>query len=144
MKRSSWVWFIIISLFILGVIILSLFFIGASSLKKISCEDSGGVYKLGFNEGGSYYYCSCPNEMYESYSKTCEVLTSSLIDKCVSLTNKDITCSKVSFNNYYQESVCECVFTNSNTKTYTVFRELLECDCKCSEDGCICSCPIKR
>ena len=114
------------------------------TLGKINCENSGGIYKLGFNEGVSYYYCSCPKEMYESYSKTCEVLTSSLINKCNSLTNDFISCNKVSFNSYYQESVCECVFNNSKTKTYTIFRELLDCDCKCSGDGCICSCPIKR
>jgi len=135
----------VVFVIILLVIVFSLLvFTTATIYQKKTCEDSGGVYKLGFNEGGSYHYCSCPNDMYESYSKTCEVLTSSLIDKCKSMTNNFITCSKVSFNNYYQESVCECIFNNSNTKTYTVFRELSDCDCKCSGDGCICSCPIKR
>lgn len=113
--------------------------------EKEACENSGGEYVRGVGETGIFYYCKCLITKYETYSKTCSEITQDMINKCSELSNKFVDCSNSGvYNEYYGEGVCECIFKESNQKSFLVYKELLKCTCQCFEEDCVCMCPIYR
>lgn len=135
MNNSNFKFGIMISIF-------SILFASCANLQseqKSLCERSSGEYKTGFSEtAGPFPYCKCPLSKYEE-NLVCKEITQNETELCNQLDNNVVNCQvSESQNKYFDEGVCECIFHNSESKSYFTFNQLRSMECQCSDDGCGC------
>lgn len=98
---------------------------------RTKCVNSGGSYEKGFSEtGGVFYTCECPSGKYVN-GGVCKTITQTEVNLCESESNQYVDCT-ISGNS------CRCVYKDSGTVSYFSISQLINMDCACLQDGCVC------